>query len=721
MKIYKLIAVLILLPLCLNLVGVWELHRSLDNARELDEIQSSVRETRPYLNQLAEMPNAHSRMVDIGEEKISLSIAIYRVAKAGDDLGTLIPLASVMIWLARAVIALGILAALVGAIGLLGLNWAGGRALHSRERLLHTFSRVSRILPFVLVGHTIAMGAAVAAILSFEGLGLWHLGKMSAGEFKLIIAVLIMVAVCLYSIWQMGKQLRIMLHMFEPTPMQVLGREVTPEEAPALWAYVRELATRLGALSPDHVVLGMTEGFYVTSSDVSLLPAEISLKGRTLHIPMMYLGLMNAAETSAVIGHELAHFAGEDTEYSLRFLPIYDGIGRSLVVIAANMMISDLLQRTILRPAFMLGVHFMESFDHAVNHWSRVRELAADAAGASLAGNAAAASALVRISAIYPLLQERVQKHLGYATNPMPEQAVTQDLPSSVLHELSGLALNLPEDEMAVQLPHPSDTHPSNGERVAALQVAADDAIRAGTRPVLADQACATMDQYFVEPQALRTRLTEDFIRQYVTRDTEVVEELRLRAGHVSGDVVLHEGARLRGLLSLIFMTPFLLLGIALLVIGLFFADVFGGQKNLLMITGCILLAFMAVLIPFSIRMYLRASKTALILSPDQLVFPNVKEPIPIKHIADFGLHASTGLILTLQLEDDVPLPEVAYRSFFLPSARVNKKKRQVFLMMSQFCRDDKKLKPEALAELIADYLNAGVARHLLQQRFEKA
>ncbi|WP_163029101.1 M48 family metallopeptidase, partial [Pseudomonas viridiflava] len=108
---------------------------------------------------------------------------------------------------------------------------------------------------------------------------------------------------------------------------------VTPEEAPALWAYVRELATRLGALSPDHIVLGMIEGFYVTSSDVSLLPAEISIKGRTLHIPMMYLGLMNAAETSAVIGHELAHFAGEDTEYSLRFLPIYVGIGRSLVVI----------------------------------------------------------------------------------------------------------------------------------------------------------------------------------------------------------------------------------------------------------------------------------------------------------------------------------------------------------------------------------------------------
>ncbi|KPW49743.1 Peptidase M48, Ste24p [Pseudomonas syringae pv. philadelphi] len=32
-----------------------------------------------------------------------------------------------------------------------------------------------------------------------------------------------------------------------------------------------------------------------------------------------------------------------------------------------------------------------------------------------------------------------------------------------------------------------------------------------------------------------------------------------------------------------------------------------------------------------------------------------------------------------------------------------------------------KKLTPDELGPLIADYVNAGVARHLLQQRFEKA
>jgi hypothetical protein len=43
-----------------------------------------------------------------------------------------------------------------------------------------------------------------------------------------------------------------------------------------------------------------------------------------------------------------------------------------------------------------------------------------------------------------------------------------------------------------------------------------------------------------------------------------------------------------------------------------------------------------------------------------------------------------------------------------------------VQLQLMQFCRDDRKLKEKELAELIGTYLNAGTARHLLQQRFEQ-
>ncbi|KPB52414.1 MULTISPECIES: M48 family metallopeptidase [Pseudomonas syringae group] len=720
MKIYKLIAVLILLPLGLNLVGVWQLQRSLDNTQRLTEIQADLLHARPSLEKLARSPSALTRTIEIDGENLSISMALSRLEEAQEGLGTVLVLGNVTTWLARAVIVLGLLAALVGAVGLAGLKWAGSRALHSRERLLHTFSRVSRVMPFVLVGHIVAMGAAVSAILSFEALGMWHLGRMSAGELKLIIVVMMVVAACLYSIWHMGKQLRVMLRMFEPVAMQVLGRQVTADEAPVLWTYVRELAERLGALSPDHIVLGMAEGFYVTSSEVSLLPSEVVLKGRTLHVPIMYLGLLDAAETSAVIGHELAHFAGEDTEYSLRFLPIYDGIGRSLGVIAETMLVSDLLPRTLLRPAFTLGLYLMESFDHAVNHWSRVRELAADAAGASLAGTAPAASALVRISAIDPLLQERIYAHIARATNPRRGEVFTKDLPDSVLHGLADKAFTLPDEEMAVQLPHPSDTHPSNGERIAALQVAADEAIRNGTRPVVAAQARAAMDHYFTNPQALRTRLTEDFIKHHVANDAEVVTELRARASTVTGDVALHEGARLRGALLSVFLGSLLVLGIFLMVKSLSLPETITDKRNHMLIAGGILTLFMLILLPALLRLCLRADKTALVLTPDHFVFANLKSPVPVHHIADFGLHVAYGTILTLYLEDDAPLPERASRSFSMPNAKVHSKKRQIILMLAQFCCDGKKLKPDELGKLLADYVNAGTARHLLQQRFKQ-
>jgi Zn-dependent protease with chaperone function len=465
----------------------------------------------------------------------------------------------------------------------------------------------------------------------------------------------------------------------------------------------------------------MVEGFYVTSSDVDLLPSETALKGRTLHVPMMYLGLLDPAETGAVIGHELAHFAGADTEYSLRFVPIYQGIGRSLGVIAETMLQSDVLQRTTLWPAFMLGEYFMERFDHAVNHWSRVRELAADAAGAQLTGNIAIASALVRIAAIDPLLQHSVSTHVARATNPNAEHVLTRDLPGSVVQELAAQPLTLPEEEMAASQPHPSDTHPSNRERLASLQVSVEEAVSRGIRPIIAAHACAAMDHYFADPQALRARITEDFLGHYVEQDAAVVQELRSHAGNATQEVRLHEGARLRGWITLGCFSFFMLLGLGLLILPYLLPQVFVDANSTMKLVGILLLICMAFLLPLSLRMLTRANKTALLLTPEHFVFANFKAPLPIRHVADFGLQVGQGVHLNLLLEDDAPMPELASRSFFSPDAKLNRKKRWVQLHLLQICRDDKKLKDQELADLIGTYLNAGTARHLLQQRFEQA
>lgn len=527
MKLLRLIAALILLPLCLSFTGLWELQRVTDRHQFYTKLQDEIQRARPQLSRLIASPERRENRIDIDGESMSIASAYSRFEEAANGLDTMVFVSTLMKWLAIGAAMLGLLAALVGACGLLALKGSGSHARRSRELLLRTFSRVRQILPLALVGHFATMGTAAAAILGFEALGIWHMGEMGAGELKIILVVLMVVAACLYSIWQMGHQLRVVLRMFEPTSMPIVGRVVTPEEAPVLWAYVGDLARRLGALFPDHIVLGVADGFYVTASDASVQPMALPLKGRTLHIPMIYLGVMDAAEISAVIGRELAHFAGEESEHSLRFLPIHEGIGRSLDVIAETITFSGLLQRTILRPALMLGIYFLESFDNAVNHWSRTRELAADMAAASLGGNAAAASALVRISAIQPLLQERLDVHMTYAMNSMSDRVMSKDLPTAVITELAGQPVTLPDNQLTFQLSHPSDTHPSNAERIVGLQAAADDAIRAGIRPIIAAHACAAMNQYFINPKAVRTSLTKGFIAYYVDHDMVIVKTLR--------------------------------------------------------------------------------------------------------------------------------------------------------------------------------------------------
>jgi len=60
----------------------------------------------------------------------------------------------------------------------------------------------------------------------------------------------------------------------------------------------------------------------------------------------------------------------------------------------------------------------------------------------------------------------------------------------------------------------------------------------------------------------------------------------------------------------------------------------------MILVAGGGLVVLMACLLTFSFRMLKRANKTALLRTPEHLVFANLKAPLPIRHIADFGLQA---------------------------------------------------------------------------------
>lgn len=707
MNALKLICLLVVFPLLLAALGGWELQRADRAATTLVELRVNLANYKQPLQAVAARQPASA--IPPPDGLITVHEALARVEKTEAELPTAHRINRVLHALAPWVIGLGLLAAFIGLAALAGIHWAGRRAQQSRQKLLQVFSLGSRLLPYVLVSHVVAMAAAVALVLVFEGLALWHVGRLGSGVMKLMGMLGVVAAFCLYSIWLLLKQLRPMLAMFEPTPLEMFGQPVTPAQAPGLWRHVDELAARLGALPPEHIVVSLTQGFYVTSSDALVMPAETLLRGRTLHLPLLYLGLLDRAEIGAVIGHELAHFAGDDTAYSLRFLPIYDGVHRSLCGLLDTMAASDPIQGRLMRPSFMLGMFFMQRFDHAVNHWSRERELLADAAGARLVGNAAAASALLRVSVLQAPIDDALMTQC--------ENAAERDLPAAVLNALQGATLHLPAEALEIHQPHPTDSHPSHGERLQALHVPLEDAMLSATRAVDAEAANAQLDACFSAPHTLREQLTQDLIAVTASEESAQTHLLETLAASAEGERFFHEGGAWRGALMAVSGLPFVLAGLFAMSRPWLAPERMKGTPLSALGAGACLGLIGLGLLWLGIRRFKRAPQTALRLTPEHFVFNNLAQPLPIEHIDEITLQFVQGIWVTIQLTPEAPLPETRKTAFGVPGVRVNKKKRQALLLMAQPCIDGKKIEPYEGLSIMLDYKNAALARSLLQHR----
>ena len=106
--------------------------------------------------------------------------------------------------------------------------------------------------------------------------------------------------------------------------IQIYGIKVSEKNQPDLFKMINDCSKKINTEVPENIILGSTDGFFVTSSDVIVFNKENAkvLKGKTLYIPLIYLEILTKDELTGVIGHELAHFSGEDTEYALKFNPI---------------------------------------------------------------------------------------------------------------------------------------------------------------------------------------------------------------------------------------------------------------------------------------------------------------------------------------------------------------------------------------------------------------
>ena len=468
------------LPLLLLVLGAWQVQRGWSGLASLTQDAAQLAAEANQMDAVAAVtPNRVIRFSG-DPDAYGAQLAAKMMHDGAELLHWEVLTGRVRVGCALLTVLGGAIGLLAGATGLIAAAGAARRSLQSRDALEAAFSRIRALLPLLLGSLVGGLALAGSAAMVFELLG-WTFGINGQLPLQIVMAGLAAAALLLWLGWFTLGELRRSLAAFTPAPMPVLAREVMPGEAPGLWQFLAGRAAEQGTAMPDHVAAGLTDGFFVTSADVALEPGGTLLAGRTLHISLPLLATLDAEESAAVIGHEFAHFA-TDIEYSKRFLPIYTGIWRSLQALRSVRGASTAPWTQ--GPAITLGTHMMAVFDGAVSHWSRLREIEADRAGAGHGGAAAGARALLRTTLMQPAIDAVL------AETWRQPGASSPDLVAAIMAHAEATGLGDPAIALEERQPHPTDSHPPASERLAALGLAVTaPLLAAAARPVRPDAA----------------------------------------------------------------------------------------------------------------------------------------------------------------------------------------------------------------------------------------
>ncbi len=410
---------------------------------------------------------------------------------------------------------------------------------------------------------------------------------------------------------------------------------------------------------------------------------------------------MSKAEIAAIIGHELGHFTGEDTQYSLRFVPIYDSMQRSLAALADNSMAGSFLDNLVLNPALDMGRWFLECFHESVNYWNRLRELAADRAGANSASAQDFSSALLRIIA----LTEPVNEHLDALVN---RRVLAENWVAS-LHDFIAPTGSLDvRSAIDREIAHPMDSHPITRERIAALGVAFDESLIArASRPVSEEDYGAVAQLFDASEPALYRTLSGAIVesqRQALQTDAgRGLERLDLWMIQKSSPI-LYWGGWLLIAMSLLLWVPAVVLrlwswlpyGLAMLFLGVVFIWQAKRQKR-------------------------RVRQPIFSLTAESIESTYLPQPLMLRDITAFDLQAdSSSMTLVLYVREGYH-PDISLtKKQSMPAIRFNDAIRAMQIydvgdLWLKSGRESVKVTPEKLTEWVGQYLTSDRARQHLQ------
>lgn len=247
-----------------------------------------------------------------------------------------------------------------------------------------------------------------------------------------------------------------------------LGKALFEKDAPELWEFVKNLATKVGAQPPKNIVVGLDPNFYVTEANVLCLDGVLT--GRTLYLSLPLSRILAREELTAVVGHEFGHFIGYDTKFSSRFYPVYRGATGALFSLGFGAKSKKRNIGVFLAslPAIQILGYFLDTFSTIEREISRQREIEADKVGAALGGKKNLAVALVKIHAFTPNwagMNDLIIKQLSEGLSVGNMSALFSQVVSEKANKdaLKGLA--------EAHMIHPTDTHPPLVDRLSSLSM----------------------------------------------------------------------------------------------------------------------------------------------------------------------------------------------------------------------------------------------------------
>lgn len=341
------------------------------------------------------------------------------------------------------------------------------KALLSCQDLYAAFSRAKKRLPLLVLLSFICMLFALLSMGLYEFF-CWQAAERPPKRKDLAIMLLMISVIIWILLFYRARRTYQALSVVHPLVLRAI--RIDKDEAPKLFALIEEVAREGDFLPPDTVLAGFDEGFFVLEHSAQLANGEHIPFGRILHLYIPLMVYFGEGELRAVIAHELAHLTHKDTEYNRKFIEEF----RRTHIALSSMSDLDGAENTLLIgfmtfPFIGLAHDFLYAFDRIDSHWSRVREFAADKAGAAVCSKEESCLALLRTAAFTPAIDAVLASY--YSRNPLPEE--------SVFSKLTQLDTEKAEKDLKTLLeweqPHPTDTHPTLMERMRHLGVSSDD------------------------------------------------------------------------------------------------------------------------------------------------------------------------------------------------------------------------------------------------------